>query len=100
MNVLLISLAVFNLVFAVVSFVPCIMGGVMSMDSPQAQKDPFAITFCLLMLTFPIVCLICGLSLPLLIYFKQHIPGLIVGFFPIIEAILVILFMLIMDSGK
>jgi hypothetical protein len=100
MNILLLLLAIFNLVFAVVSFVPCIMGGVMGMDSPQAQKDPLAITFSILFLTFPIVSLLCGLALPILSYFKQYTIGLILGFLPIIEAAGVILFMFIMDSGK
>lgn len=100
MNILLMLLAVFNLVFAVVSFVPCLMGGAMSMDSPQAQKDPLAAVLCITILTFPIVCLLCGLALPVLSYFKQYTIGLILGFLPIIEAAGVILFMFIMDSGK
>lgn len=81
---------IFNIFFAVVSFVPCIMGGAMGMDSPQAQKDPFSIAMCILFLTFPLVCLLCGFASPILNHFKLNILSIIVGLFPILEAILVI----------
>ena len=100
MTIFLYVLSVINILFSIISAIPCLMAGVMSMDSPQAQKDPLAIFLCLTILTFPVVCFLCGIFLPILAYFKQYILGLIIGFFPIIEAVSVILFMFIMDSGK
>lgn len=100
MNIILILMAIFNLLLAIVSAVPCIMGAAMGMDSPQAQKDPLAITFSILFLTFPIVCFLCGLSLPVLSYFKQYLLALIIGILPFLEACIVIGFMFVNDSGK
>lgn len=82
---------IFNLLFAVVSFVPCIMGGAMGMDSPQAQKDPFAILLSILFLTFPVVCLFCGILSPVFQYFKLSPLCVLVGVWPSIEAAIVIL---------
>lgn len=100
MSIFLYIFCFINILLAVISFVPCLMAGGMSMDSPQAQKDPIAIALCLIILTFPIVCLICGLALPVLAYFKQYSLGLILAVLPFIEAISVILFMFMIDSGK
>jgi hypothetical protein len=66
------------------------MGGAMGMDSPQAQKDPFAITLCILFLTFPIITFLCGMSLPILNHFNLNKTALIIGLLPIIEATIVI----------
>lgn len=60
MNMLIKVGAIFNLVLSIISFVPCLMAGVMSMDNPQAASDPLAISVCYIFLTFPIVSLVCG----------------------------------------
>ena len=83
-------LCVFNIFFAIISFVPCLMGGVMGMASPQAQKDPLSIILCILFLTFPLVCLICGFLCPILNHFKWNIAAVVLGLFPILEAVSVI----------
>lgn len=99
MSVVMYIFAALNILFGVVSVVPCIMGGVMGMGSPQAQNDPLAITFAILFLTFPIVCLICGILPPVLNYFQMPWVGLFFGLLPYIEAASVIGFMWI-NEGK
>ena len=70
-----------NIVLGLFSFIPCLMAGGMSMDSPQAQHSVLAHLVMYILLSFPLVCWICaGLSY----YFKSWLVGL----FPVIEAIL------------
>lgn len=99
MTILAWFLCIFNIFFAVISFVPCIMGGAMGMDSPQAQKDKMAIIFCILFLTFPIVCLICGILPVILNYFQMPITAVIFGLWPIFEAICVLTYMYCNESN-
>jgi hypothetical protein len=76
-------LAFLNVILGLFSFIPCIMAGGMSMDSPQAQESFWAHVVCLMIMSFPLVCWICaGLSY----YFKSYLIGL----YPIIEAVLFI----------
>jgi hypothetical protein len=77
------GLAILNivLVLGLVSFFPCLMAGLMSMDSPQAQNDPVAHLAMYIMLSFPLVCWICAI---LSYYFRSWIFGL----FPMFEAVL------------
>lgn len=90
MSIVAYIFCVINLVLAVISFVPCLMAGGMSMDSPQAQKDPFAITLCILILSFPIVCLLCGILTPITNYFKWHYATVFFCVLPLLEAASVI----------
>jgi len=78
-------LCFFNLVLGVVSFLPCLMAGLMSMDSPQAQDSILAHTIMWIILTFPIVCFACSI-----IPISLNRWSLYVAVFPIIEAILFI----------
>ena len=50
-------LSIINFILALVSFMPCLMAGGMSMDSPQAQNSVLSHLLCYLILGFPIVCL-------------------------------------------
>ena len=76
-------LAFFNILLGLFSFIPCLMAGGMSMDSPQAQHSVLAHLVMYILLSFPLVCWICaGLSY----YFKSRALGL----FPICEAVLFI----------
>jgi heme/copper-type cytochrome/quinol oxidase subunit 2 len=76
-------LAFLNVLLGLFSFIPCLMAGGMSMDSPQAQESFWAHVICLMIMSFPLVCWICaGLSY----YFKSWQIGL----FPTVEAILFI----------
>lgn len=93
MSVVSFVFCVINVFLAIVSVVPCLMGGAMGMDSPQAQKDPTAIVICFLFLTFPIVSLVCGILPPILNHFKMPVIALLCGLWPWIEAISVILYM-------
>jgi hypothetical protein len=72
MNNIINSLSCLNIVLGLFSFIPCVMVGAMSMDSPQAQHDPWAILISNTFLTFPLVSILSGiLSLiikPLAIY--------------------------------
>jgi len=58
-------LSSFNIVLALISAIPCLMAGAMSMDSPQAQNSILAHAVAYLVLSFPLVSLICGI-IPLL----------------------------------
>lgn len=50
-------LSIINFILALVSFMPCLMAGGMSMDSPQAQNSVLSHFLCYLILSFPIICL-------------------------------------------
>jgi hypothetical protein len=77
------ALVFFNVLLGLISFMPCLMAGGMSMDSPQAQHSVLAHLVMYILLSFPLVCWICaGLSY----YFKSWMLGL----FPICEAVLFI----------
>jgi hypothetical protein len=75
------ALVLLNILLGLVSFMPCIMAGAMSMDSPQAQESFWAHVICLMIMSFPLVCWACAV---LSYYFKSYLIGL----YPIIEAIL------------
>jgi len=74
-------LSSFNIVLALISAIPCLMAGAMSMDSPQAQNSVLAHTVAYLVLSFPLVSLICGI-IPLLFTIKWATA---IAVFPIIE---------------
>jgi len=80
----MINILVFlNILLGLFSFIPCLMAGGMSMDSPQAQHSVLAHLVMYILLSFPLVCWVCaGLSY----YFKSWQIGL----FPTVEAILFI----------
>jgi len=77
------ALAFLNILLGLVSFMPCLIVGAMSMDSPQAQESFWAHLVCFMIMSFPLVCWICG---GLCYYFKSYLIGL----YPIIEAFLFI----------
>jgi hypothetical protein len=81
MTLLTKILSFLNLIFGVVSFLPCLMAGLMSMDSPQAQDSMLAHIMMWIILTFPIVCFICSV-IP--VAFNRW--SLYVAVFPIVEA--------------
>jgi hypothetical protein len=85
MILLIKVLSFFNLVFGVVGFLPCLMAGLMSMDSPQAQDSMLAHIMMWIILTFPIVCFICS-AIPLAL----NRWSLYVAVFPIVQATLFI----------
>ena len=60
MKLAIAALSVINCALAVLSFLPCMMAGLMSMDSPQAQNSVLSHVLCCLILCFPIVCLVCS----------------------------------------
>lgn len=62
MKLVIATLSVINCALAILSFLPCMMAGLMSMDSPQAQNSFLSHVLCCLILSFPIVCLICGVA--------------------------------------
>ena len=78
-------LCFFNLVLGVVSFLPCLMAGLMSMDSPQAQDSVLAHTIMWIILTFPVVCFVCA-AIPR----TFNRLSFCIAIFPILEAILFI----------
>lgn len=77
------QLSIFNIILGLFSFIPCLMAGTMSMDSPQAQHSAFAHLVMYIMLSFPLVCWTCA---GLCYYFRSWLIGL----FPICEAIVFI----------
>jgi hypothetical protein len=54
-------LSSFNIILALFSALPCFMVAGMSMDSPQAQNSIIAHTVAYLILSFPLVSLVCGI---------------------------------------
>lgn len=60
MKLAIATLSIINYALAALSFLPCMMAGLMSMDSPQAQNSVLSHVFCCLILGFPIVCLVCS----------------------------------------
>ncbi len=90
MQILSIVLCIWNIIFGIISFVPCIMGAAMGADSPQAQKDPLSILLCYLFLSFPVICIICGLSSLGFGLFGHYKTAIVVGLWPILEAALVV----------
>lgn len=82
MNKQLIPILSFlNLILGLVLFIPCLMVGAMSMDSPQAQNDPLAHIVSDIIMSFPLVCWFCAAL-------SCFIRSWIIVFFPIIEAVL------------
>lgn len=72
-----------NFLLGLITFMPCLMVGAMSMDSPQAQNDPIAHIVSNIIMSFPLVCWICAaLSCFIRSYF--------IVLFPLIESTLFI----------
>jgi hypothetical protein len=73
-----------NGLFAVVSILPCLMAGLMSMDSPQSQSSVFAHVASGVVLSFPLVCAACAAASPLL--WRKPKAALAVACFPVCVA--------------
>jgi len=73
-------LSILNFILAVISAVPCLMAGVMSMDSPKAQNSLVSHIVCRIILSFPVVCLVCAVVPQFIDKFS-----IFVAIFPIIE---------------
>jgi hypothetical protein len=86
-------LAFLNLIFGVVSFLPCLMAGLMSMDSPQAQDSILAHIIMWIILTFPVVCFVCAAIPRTFNRWSFYIAA-----FPIIEAVLFIAILWILSK--
>ena len=69
-----------NGLFAVASILPCLMAGLMSMDSPQAQSSVGAHVASGIVLCFPLVCAACAAASPLL--WRKPKAALAVACFP------------------
>ena len=74
-------LSIINFILALVSFMPCLMAGGMSMDSPQAQNSVLSHFLCYLILSFPIICLF-GSIVP---QFIDNKFSIYIALFPICE---------------
>lgn len=75
------TLSIINFILALVSFMPCLMAGGMSMDSPQAQNSVLSHFLCYLILSFPIICLF-GSIVP---QFIDNKFSIYIALFPICE---------------
>jgi ethanolamine transporter EutH len=73
------------------------MAGAMSMDSPRAEHNPLAVTIMLVLLTFPIVCFVCGVLPPILNYFNFTVLTIMASLFPIVEVAFFVLIAIIFD---
>lgn len=81
-NVRLI-LGMLNLIVALASALPCLMVGVMSMDSPQAQNSSWAHVTCYCILCFPILCVATGIT-------SIFVPKLdVVSLMPILAVVII-----------
>ena len=81
MKILINLLSLFNLIFGIVALLPCLMAGLMSMDSPQAQHSILAHLLMYLILSFPVVCWIFSV-LP----YRFPKYSIFISLFPTIEA--------------
>jgi hypothetical protein len=77
-------LAAFNILLALISTIPCLMAGTMSMDSPQAQNSAIAHVVAYILLSFPLISLVCGI-LPFLFTTKW---AMTIALLPICEVVL------------
>jgi hypothetical protein len=76
-------LSFLNFLLGVISLLPCLMAGLMSMDSPQAQHSILAHIMMIVILSFPFVCWICS-ALP----YRFPKWSIYICLFPIFEMIL------------
>ena len=76
----IIIFSIFNFILAGISAIPCLMAGVMSMDSPKAQNSLVSHIVCWTILSFPVVCLVCSIVPQFIDKFS-----IFVAIFPIIE---------------
>jgi hypothetical protein len=76
-------LSFLNFLLGAISLLPCLMAGLMSMDSPQAQHSVVAHIMMIVILSFPFVCWICS-ALPY--YFPKY--SFYISLFPIVEMVL------------
>lgn len=84
MRTLIMAFSMINIFLCLITAMPCLMAGAMGMDSPQAQASLFAHIICYTVLSFPLVCLVCGV----ISTFFNSTLGLVISFLPISEAIL------------
>lgn len=85
-----------NILLSVIGFIPCLMAGTMSMDSPQAQNSWLSHAVSNILLSFPLVCLACGI-IP---FFIINRCGLVVSIIPVCEAVLFFLIMYILSNQQ
>lgn len=83
MKIAILIFSFLNFLLAIISFVPCLIAGAMSMDSPQAQNSWVAHLICYTILSFPLASLACSII-------PQFLSGrlaLIVSMIPLYEAL-------------
>lgn len=95
MRIATIILSGANIILALMSAIPCLMAGAMGMDSPQAQASVSAHVVCSLMISFPVVCLVCGMVG--LLWVNNW--GLLVVLWPWLEACAVIGYLYLNDAN-
>lgn len=96
MKSVLTIFSIMNLVLAIFGFIPCLIAGAMSMDSPQAQNSWLAHAVSNTLLSFPLVCLVCGI-IP---FFISSRYGLVVSIIPVCEVVLFFLILYILSNGQ
>ena len=80
------TLSIFNFILALISAMPCLMVCVMSMDSPQAQNSLASHIICWLILSFPVVCLVCSILAP----FVNGEFSIFIAMIPVCEMVFII----------
>jgi len=73
-------LSILNFILAGISAAPCLIVGVMSMDSPKAQNSLVSHIVYWIILSFPVVCLVCAIVPQFIDKFS-----IFIAVFPIIE---------------
>lgn len=86
MRVITGLLSAMNMCLGTVAVLPCLMAGLMSMDSPQAQHSVAAHVGCYLMLSFPLVCFVCSFVAAGILLDRRPKAAFCVSLFPIAEA--------------
>jgi hypothetical protein len=81
MNTLINVLGGINIILAVMSFLPCLMGGLMIFDAPGSTEKISNHIVSFLFLSFPVVCLVCGI---MSLFVNNKYP-IYFALFPIVE---------------
>jgi hypothetical protein len=86
MNILISVLGIVNILLGVASIPPCLMAGLMVFDAPGSTESITHHIVSFLFLTFPLICLICGIT----VLWSSNWWSIYLALFPISEASLVI----------
>lgn len=93
MTIVIIVMSVLNIIFGLVSALPCLMIAAMSGDNPKYAGSPAHVALVWAMLSFPVICMTAGIASPILWYAEFKALSVITTVWPIVEAAIFFLMM-------